>query len=152
MNDPEVTSYGWHFGISDDRALEITIWMEQNAPILEDLQDLRGNYADARIIHGGRSGAEVYDPSMPPGEIRVEIRMKNTDDPAASALIGQIQLIDGITMDVRQVPKSVSELDAEADRLFAANGDPSKEVVYDFDKGEVNLVDGPDEVHTVVDM
>jgi hypothetical protein len=59
VTDPEVTSYASHFGISAERSLEIANWMDKNVPLLEDLQELDDNYADARLIHGGRAGGSV---------------------------------------------------------------------------------------------
>ncbi len=146
VDDPEVTQYAYHYGIPVERALAVATWMEDAGPRLDHLvMDLEGNYAEVRIIHGGGRGGVLDDPAMPAGDLRVELRLKDSKTDSAVKAVEAIPIVPGISVEMREVPRSLSELESEAVVLLEDAREQygvhtPLDTVMDFDAGTVEVV------------
>lgn len=142
LNDAEISWYAERHGISLERSLEIANWMTQVGPVIEGLdEELEGNYAQVRVVHGGAKG----DPAMAPGEVRVELRMVDLNDPAIEPVVKAISTVnnqtEGVDLSLRAVPKSLKTLQEEAAEARLSH--PDHRIDFDFDRG--TLVFNPPE-------
>lgn len=138
--DAEVLFYAHRNQVPIPRAVEIANWMEDAAPFLTALPTLADIYGDARLVHGGSANA----PDLQAGEILIEVRVTDPSDTRLMQMLGEIQRLSagpgGIDILVKDIPRTLAELDAMAAASLSTTSDPSSmEVVYDFDKGEAAL-------------
>lgn len=102
------------------------------------------NYADARLIHGSARDSVVEDSSLPPGELRLELRLTEPEIPAVVDYIESIPALERVEVRIIQVPLSLAELERLAADVVVPAG---KKIEFDFDAGAVVLVDIPE--HTL---
>ena len=139
LDDAAVVFYSRAHDVSLERAAEISDWMAAVADPLSDLPTLTNTFADVRIVHGASDEA----PDLPRGDVRIELRVTEPEDPELEIALAEImsQRAGGrpVQLDLRRVPRTLAELDAIAAAEFARHEPSSVEAHYDFDAGEVTF-------------
>lgn len=142
LNDPEVTQYAGHYGIDPERALEIARWMDLGGLYVDNIREmLVGNWVGNQMFHGGGRGGIMDDPSMEPGQLRLEIFLADPYAPDVDDVLRGIPELDGLTIEVIDVPLSRVELDALAADLDVPDG---MEIRYNVREGTVDMVQRTD--------
>ncbi|HEX2765320.1 MAG TPA: hypothetical protein VHR55_01570 [Candidatus Limnocylindria bacterium] len=139
-NDAEVQFYANRHGVSLWRAVEVSNWLEDVAPLVTDLPTLSDVFADVRIVHGGSTKGS----DLAVGDVRIEVSVTDPMDADFVTVRHQMESLRAgsrhVEVVVHEVPRTLAELDELATLALAREPDGgSFEVDYLISTGEVAL-------------
>ncbi len=148
-HDQEAIFYANYHGVPIERAVEVSNWMADVAPLLSDLHRLPDVFTHVRIAHGQSTASD-----LPRGEVRVEVLVTDAQN---SDLVAKLDAIEALRaggrpaeVRVREVPRSLKALQALANAELARWPAGTREAHYDLEDGTVTFsaAEGPAEGFT----